>query len=30
MKMSRPFIDELTREAETTWRVLERVPQEKL
>jgi uncharacterized damage-inducible protein DinB len=30
MKMSSPFIDELTREAETTKRVLERVPQEKL
>jgi hypothetical protein len=29
MKMSSPFIDELTREAETTRRVLERVPQEK-
>jgi uncharacterized damage-inducible protein DinB len=30
MKMSSPFIDELTREAETTRRVLERVPQHKL
>jgi uncharacterized damage-inducible protein DinB len=30
MRMSSPFIDELTREAETTKRVLERVPQEKL
>jgi uncharacterized damage-inducible protein DinB len=30
MKMSSPFIDELTREAETTRRVLERVPQDKL
>jgi hypothetical protein len=30
MKMSSPLIDELTREAETTRRVLERVPQDKL
>ena len=30
MKMSSPYIDELTREAETTRRVLERVPQDKL
>jgi uncharacterized damage-inducible protein DinB len=30
MKMSSPFIDELTREAEATRRVLERVPQDKL
>ena len=30
MKMSRPMIDELTREAETTRRVLERVPEDKL
>jgi uncharacterized damage-inducible protein DinB len=30
MTMSSPFIDELTREAETTRRVLERVPQHKL
>ena len=30
MKMSSPFIDELTREAETTRRVLERVPPDKL
>jgi uncharacterized damage-inducible protein DinB len=30
MKMSGPLIDELTREAETTRRVLERVPQDKL
>ena len=30
MTMSSPFIDELTREAETTRRVLERVPPDKL
>lgn len=30
MKMSSPLIDELTREAETTRRVLERVPQDRL
>ena len=30
MKMSSPFVDELTREAETTRRVLERVPEDKL
>jgi uncharacterized damage-inducible protein DinB len=30
MKMSSPFVDELTYEAETTRRVLERVPSDKL